>query len=572
MKVAARRTCLEAPHFLKPRAIAVDSWPMTSARKHRGIVPPDHGSALPGEAGFSIIEVLVAIILLVVGILGALVMIDSANGTTLANEARTSGVNLAREVAEGSRAVQETVPYTQLSDGCTAPSSPANPCPTSSLIVAALQTQPGLAPDATSPAGEWEITREDITYSLSVSVCAVDDPSDGYGIHATGGPFCSDVGAAGSEDTAPEDFQRLIVDVNWSGTRGSQNTRQVALLQSDGVNAPAVTCLRPTSSPCPASTTPLITAPATTSIPFSTTLSGTANRVVWYIDGSFEGTVTPSGTSAPFTWNLGTVGSGTEVFDGTYEVGATAFDINGKSGTTGSLLVQINRRRPVAPDNFLAGRNTFIVGNGSIGGVDLDWLPVPDKDVLYYRIYRKQGAAAPVMIKQTSGTSVTSYIDRTPPANPTIWSAPCANPRQAAASTLSYYVVAVDQQGGTPRNGLSTPSIEVNACNTAPKNPPVGALQLADNPDGTLSLSGSMPASPSDPDAGDQVSAVRIYRWTGSETPSDTVDRLDFVPVSGSSFSYNDLAPRPGGVEQKYCFTNVDTRMQESFCSNVVTG
>ena len=94
-----------------------DGWP---CRRRPG--------SLGGADGFTIVEVLVAIILLVVGILGALIMINTANGTTLANQARTGGVNLAREVAEGSRAVGETVPYSKLSTGCTAPSSPANPC------------------------------------------------------------------------------------------------------------------------------------------------------------------------------------------------------------------------------------------------------------------------------------------------------------------------------------------------------------------------------------------------------------------------------------------------------------
>ena len=65
-------------------------------------MPATAGSQLGGTDGFTIVEVLVAIILLIVGILGALIMINSANGTTLANQVRTGGVNLAREVAEGS--------------------------------------------------------------------------------------------------------------------------------------------------------------------------------------------------------------------------------------------------------------------------------------------------------------------------------------------------------------------------------------------------------------------------------------------------------------------------------------
>lgn len=535
----------------------------------------EHQSRRNGESGFTIVEVLVAIVLLVVGILGALTMINTANGTTLANRARTGGVNIAREVTEGSRAIQAAVPYAQLSSGCTVPSSPANPCPLTSPIVAALQAQPGLASSPASPTGQWTIERENVSYRVQVSVCAMDDPSDGYGNHATGGPYCADVGSGPSTDNAPNDYQRLIADVSWSGTRGSEDARSVALLQSDGVNAPAVTCLRPTSSTCASTTTTIVNSSATTSLAFAGTLSGSANRVVWYVDGAFEGTVTPSSSNAiAFAWPLGTVGSGgTEVFDGTYNIGATAFDVNGKSGTTGSVQVQVNRRAPIAPGGYVVGRNTAIGGNATIGGVDVDWLPVPDKDVLYYRVYRRAGTGAVSMLGQTTGSGVTSYIDKTPPANPTTWTSACASPRQAAASTLTYYVVAVDQNGSAPREGTPTAAVDVNACNTPPKKPPANALQLTSNADGTVTLTGSLPAAPTDPDAGDKVDSVRIYRWTGASTPSDPADRLEFVPVTGTSFSFTDPAPRPGGMAQKYCFTNVDTRMQESTsCSDVVTG
>ena len=368
------------------------------------------------EDGFTIVEVLVAIVLLVVGILGALIMINTANGTTGANQARTGGVNLAREVAEGSRAVGETVPYSKLSTGCTAPSSPANPCSPASLIVAALQAQPGLA--SGGGPGTWTVEREGIDYSIGVSVCSMDDPGDGAGNHGDGGPYCADAAAGGSADTDPDDYKRVIVDVRWSGTRGNENARAVALLRSDGDDGPAVSCLAPTGKSCPLASPPLITLASTKSISFTATISGDATRLVWYVDGAFVGTVTPSGGTAQFTWQLGTVGSGSEVFDGTYEVSATAIDANGDSGTQGSVQVQVNRRVPVAPAGFLSGRDTVILGNGSIGGVDVEWLPVPDKDILYYRIYRNSGSG-PVLVKETSGPGVNSYTDRTVPANPT---------------------------------------------------------------------------------------------------------------------------------------------------------
>jgi type II secretory pathway pseudopilin PulG len=541
---------------------------MNSRRRMRLHVsfPPRRVAA---EDGFTIVEVVVAIIVLVVGLLGALVLINSANATTAANKARTGGVNLAREVADASRAVLEDVPYSQLSSGCPAPSSPENPCPTTSPLVAALQAQPGLA---SSSSGDWQLERDGVDYTIGVAVCSMDDPADGAGSHATGGPFCPDVGAAGTVDRAPDDFKRLTVDVTWEGTRGSQETRSVALLQSDGANGPSVTCLRPTSSPCPASSTPVIDQASTTSMQFTATVSGPVERLVWYVDGSFQDTLTPSGGSASFTWDLGTVASGTGVADGTYEISATAFDSNGRSGTIGSLQVVVNRRAPEAPGAFAAGRNSMIAGNSGNGGVDLNWLPVTDKDVLYYRIFREDLTGS-TLIKTTDGSGVTSYTDKTSPINPTPWVTPCTtDPPQAALTTLEYRVVAVDQNGATPREGTPTASIDVNRCNTPPEPPPSGALGLTENGDGTITLDGALPPSPSDPDAGDEVASVRIYRWSGTPNPSDVADRLELVPVEGASFTYTDPAPEPGGVEQNYCFTNVDSRLQESTCSNVVTG
>src|SRR5699024_9581580 len=100
---------------------------------------------------------------------------------------------------------------------------------------------------------------------------------------------------------------RVIVDVSWSGAPGAHATRAVALLRSDGSNPPAVTCLRRSGDPCPV-TAPLTIVDATpTSIDFTATVAGAANRVVWYVDGEFKGTVNPSGTppAASFSWELG---------------------------------------------------------------------------------------------------------------------------------------------------------------------------------------------------------------------------------------------------------------------------
>jgi hypothetical protein len=134
-------------------------------------------------------------------------------------------------------------------------------------------------------------------------------------------------------------------------------------------------------------------------------------------------------------------------------------------------------------------------------------------------------------------------------------------------------VVAVDQSGTSPREGTPTAKTDVNLCNHAPKPLQNNTLQLINNADGTISLTGSLPVSPMDPDVGDTVNAIRVYRWTGGSntTPAIPGDRYEYLLLAGLT-GYTDFSPRPNGVNQKYCITTVDKYMEESACSNVVTG
>ena len=57
------------------------------------------------ERGFTLIEVLVAIFILLVGVLGVVSLIDGANFATAKTKSREGGTNLAREILDGARAV-----------------------------------------------------------------------------------------------------------------------------------------------------------------------------------------------------------------------------------------------------------------------------------------------------------------------------------------------------------------------------------------------------------------------------------------------------------------------------------
>jgi Tfp pilus assembly protein PilV len=57
------------------------------------------------ERGFTIVEVLVAAFLLLIGVLSLLALFDRANASTLVDRQREGATSLAREITEGSRSV-----------------------------------------------------------------------------------------------------------------------------------------------------------------------------------------------------------------------------------------------------------------------------------------------------------------------------------------------------------------------------------------------------------------------------------------------------------------------------------
>src|SRR5256885_6357881 len=88
------------------------------------------------EGGSLLIEVMVAIVVLLVGVLGSVTLVDAANRTTSTTRARESATNLARSILESTRAQ----PYTSL---------------VQSTVASAVQADPGLADSDPGTAG-WQ--------------------------------------------------------------------------------------------------------------------------------------------------------------------------------------------------------------------------------------------------------------------------------------------------------------------------------------------------------------------------------------------------------------------------------
>jgi prepilin-type N-terminal cleavage/methylation domain-containing protein len=541
------------------------------------------------EDGFTLIEVLVAAVVLVVGLLALLGMLDVASHANDTNRVRQAATNLAREVVEDVRALEY---------------SPQLATPTSIATGVASQLQPG----ATQSGSTLTVTRgggsglrpgTTYTFNVTFSTCSLDDPSDGYGNHSlppgSGGSWCPDVAASGGSDSNPDDYKRISVTVTPTGGGSAARTypvQQTVLIYSRAINGPAVTCLTPAGTACGSTIQPITT--ATGAVTFNVTTTQLAEKIQWLVNGNppgtqdatgANGTYAPSGTTSSFAWTIPTSSPGTTI-DGIYSITAIAFDANGNSGTRSTVQITVNEHPVIAPSSA-----SFNAGfDGQIGGVDVQWVPSVDQDVLYYHVYHQYGNNVPSLVScvtangtvttdvtGTSCTDVNSYMQSEAPGNGS-----CTY-QQSYATSNYYWVVGVDRDPTTnnprdPNNNVpgatayQTRPVDANLCDHAPKAPTnlTGSLS-----NGALNLSWTAPASPVDPDSGDTITSWRIYRWTphGASLQMTVANRFQLVgagtPASPVTTA-TDASPDPGGTAQDYCVSAVDTHLDESPCSNVL--
>jgi Tfp pilus assembly protein PilV len=403
-----------------------------------------------GAQGLTIVEVLVAITVLCVGVLGTIAMLDGASAKTALTSDREAATALDRHVLEASR----IVPYHQLHQGS---------------LPTALQEMEGLA-DQSSASG-WNVRRRKVTFTIAVTVCTVDDPADGAGTHS-GSEFCSDY-PAGSADPNPDDYKRVVVEVTWPDRGIQRRTKQATLVVNPGRGSgPAVQDLRMDF--------PLVT-PVTSDVSsaaFTVTTSRVPAAVRWSVDGVSMGNASGSGTSWGFSWPIAGLA------DGIYLVDAEALDSQGAGGAIQSLTVALNRFLPAAPGGFAAGRNGAVV--------ELEWLEGREGDLVGYRAYRLDSQGNAVAVCEL--TAEIACRDQSPPAS----------------DAVNYYAVAVDRaSSGTYREGARSSVQTVTRDNHAP-GAPTGLTATAAT-DGGTTLGWRQPV-PADPDAGDGVAFYRIYR------------------------------------------------------------
>lgn len=215
------------------------------------------------QEGFTLVEVLVAGLVLVVGILGTVALVDAANRQTARNLGEEGATNLAREVTEVARGA----PFSALTASGTA-------------AAAIRELVPGSGP-LSSGAG-WDVTRRGVTYAVAVDACRIaasgdgacagpppggwgtDPPgNDGVGVDVLGliglnleggvpnalcgvfGPdfdlsvlglagvdatACATLGAQASVPADPPALSRVTVTVSWTGDGRARSVSQATLV------------------------------------------------------------------------------------------------------------------------------------------------------------------------------------------------------------------------------------------------------------------------------------------------------------------------------------------------------
>src|SRR4051812_49605757 len=111
------------------------------------------------DDGFTLVEVVVAMVIILIGVLGTLVLIDRANTTTTEAKTRQTANNILRDLLD----TAQGLPYSSL---------------TTSGLVPALQTR-GFADSIPATTGTWDITRNGTTFVITAGGCRGDDPHHG---------------------------------------------------------------------------------------------------------------------------------------------------------------------------------------------------------------------------------------------------------------------------------------------------------------------------------------------------------------------------------------------------------
>src|SRR5919197_5517803 len=208
------------------------------------------------ERGFTLVETMVAVVVLLVGLLSTFALLDVAAGSDSKARAREAATNLAREVLEDAH----NTSYGKVGDVDWL--RPA---------LVGLQGGSGAVTNPSASSQQTTVTRRGVAYTTKVSWCSVDDSRDGYGTHGASVSWCSDSGSTGSSDAAPQDLKRVSVDLSYSlqGKPQPKLTESLTISASGQLVGPTTTSLV-VQSPSGLGSPPVATSTSCSGSPCST--------------------------------------------------------------------------------------------------------------------------------------------------------------------------------------------------------------------------------------------------------------------------------------------------------------
>jgi len=468
------------------------------------------------EAGFTIIEVIVATLVLLVGVLGTVTLINTALSVGKTSRSREAATNLTRELVETAREVDYDTLLT-----ATAP--------------ATLQAKDGFADDDAAIPG-WQLTRRGVTYTVTVESCIFDDPKDGQYTANNGAGYCPGLGA-GTTDANGDDYRKLTVSAAWGA--GKQVRLISNVVNPAGGFGPRIKEVL--SSPV-VNTNLVIPVSGTTDMVRMTVKTTSATSLNWDAGDSKSG-----GQLADingkiewlFDWNLGApIPAASYTCTTTvnwvpdapaYQMTFQPFDASGTPGDLRTQTVAIDRSLPYKLCNFAGGRNPQ-----HSGVVDLQWRGSFEGDVVSYSVWREKQAAEATDKLVCDGVRATECTDSNPPPG---------------TDALAYYVkpkqdnFALGQVFG-PQTDLAIPA--VTTANSAPSAP--GAVTLMPGAQPTMTWTASI-------DDG-SILFYRIYRDGNA-----IADRYGKTS-DGTTLSFIDKDS--GGTTHTYHVSAVDDAFAES--------
>lgn len=481
------------PPALKPSRRQPAATFRSHPRGRVGSATPQAVGPIRDDRGFSLIEAIVASLILVVGLLAAFMILVVSTHSATDTRARENAVTLARQITETARSLD----YSQISNGS---------------IVSQLQAQPGLA--NTSSGSTWTIVRNGFTYTLTAGVTTVNDAHDASGA---------------------VDLKQVRITVSWSTYTGlahsvSETATMSAAGQDPGLITSNLLLASPTSGYSGTSAAPVITSALTTALTFSVTAPAATTKIIWSLNGGTQATWqggAPSGTTwTSAAWTL----SG--VSDGSYTLGAQAEDASGVDGPVVTIPVRLVRNVPSAPSRTGYGFNPNLRVTGTTAtAVELQWTSNPELNVVGYNIY------APVQPGPGTATLPFCQTFISSPGSCSInggnaWcsvSTTCIDlsPPSTGASNLTYQVRALYYDANNVLQvGAATAVTVASGTQVAPQPPPLVTMTVVVLPDDTANLTWTQPT------VGTAVSFYRIYR-SGNRYPN----RYDVVPASSCTLT-----------------------------------